>query len=125
MRLVHSGNTTIDSIEENVLVDPSGNTRVDVVVRNTGNTPDTLSITLGNLKINGIATMEIDSDRITSNGWTVALFNAYEDVILMPNESRVVEIGVEAPAVTSGTIEVDLIVYPTNFQFRPFKKLQV
>ena len=111
-------NATIDSIEENVLVDPSGNTRVDVVVRNTGNTPDRLSITLGNLKINGIATMEIDSDRITSNGWTVALFNAYEDVILMPNESRVVEIGVEAPAVTSGTIEVDLIVYPTNFQFR-------
>ena len=111
-------NATIDSIEENVLVDPSGNTRVDVVVRNTGNTPDTLSITLGNLKINGTATMEIDSDRITSNGWTVALFNAYEDVILMPNESRIVEIGVEAPAITSGTIEVDLIVHPTNFQFR-------
>lgn len=115
-------NATIDSVQENVLVDPAGNTRVDVLVRNTGNTPDTLSITLGNLKINGIESMEIDSDRITSNGWTVALFNAYEDVILMPNESRIVEIGVEAPAITSGTIEVDLILYPTNFQFRTVRE---
>jgi hypothetical protein len=115
-------NVTIDSVEENVLVDPAGNTRVDVQVRNTGNTPDTVSITLGNLKINGEVSMETDSDRITSNGWTVALFNAYEDVILMPNESRIVEIGVEAPSVTSGTIEVDLILNPTNFQFRTVRE---
>ena len=35
-------NATIDAVQSNVVVDPDGNTRVDVTVRNTGNTPDTL-----------------------------------------------------------------------------------
>ena len=111
-------NVTIDLVQDNVVVDPSGNARVDVNVRNTGNIPDTLSITLGNVVVNNLASSESDSDRITTDGWTVALFNAFEDVILMPNESRTVEIGVQSPAVTSGTISVDLIVQPTNFPFR-------
>ena len=58
-------------------------------------------MTLGNLAVNGVASTEADSDRITSEGWTVALFNAFEDVFLMPNETRIVEIGVQAPAITS------------------------
>ncbi|MEC7112186.1 MAG: hypothetical protein VXW72_01515, partial [Candidatus Thermoplasmatota archaeon] len=111
-------NATIDAVQPNVVVDPDGNTRVDVTIRNTGNTPDTLAMTLGNVAINGVASNEADSDRITSEGWTVALFNAFEDVFLMPNETRTVEIGVQAPAVTSGTISVDLILHPTNFPFR-------
>lgn len=115
-------NATIDAVQSNVVVDPNGNTRVDVIVRNTGNTPDTLAMTLGNLAVNGIASTEADSDRITSDGWTVALFNAFEDVFLMPNETRTVEIGVQAPAFTSGTISVDLILHPTNFPFRTVRE---
>ncbi len=111
-------NVTIDAVQSNVVVDPDGNTRVDVVVRNTGNVPDTIAMTLGNLVVNGVTSLEEDSDRITSGGWTVALFNAFEDVLLMPNESRTVEIGVQAPPSISGTISVDLIVHPTNFPFR-------
>lgn len=115
-------NATIDAVQSNVVVDPNGNTRVDVTVRNTGNTPDTLAMTLGNLAVNGVASTETDSDRITSEGWTVALFNAFEDVFLMPNETRTVEIGVQAPAITSGTISVDLILHPTNFPFRTVRE---
>ncbi|MGB0394776.1 MAG: hypothetical protein ACPGE8_06260 [Candidatus Poseidoniaceae archaeon] len=115
-------NATIDAVQSNVVVDPNGNTRVDVIVRNTGNTPDTLAMTLGNLAVNGIASTEADSDRITSDGWTVALFNAFEDVFLMPNETRTVEIGVQAPAITSGTISVDLLLHPTNFPFRTVRE---
>ena len=118
-------NATIDAVQSNVVVDPDGNTRVDVTVRNTGNTPDTLSITLGNLAVNGVVSTEADSDRITSNGWTVALFNAFEDVFLMPNETRTVEIGVQAPAITSGTISVDLILHPTNFPFRTVRETAI
>ena len=118
-------NATIDAVQSNVVVDPDGNTRVDVTVRNTGNTPDTLSITLGNLAFNGVVSTEADSDRITSNGWTVALFNAFEDVFLMPNETRTVEIGVQAPAITSGTISVDLILHPTNFPFRTVRETAI
>ena len=118
-------NATIDAVQSNVVVDPDGNTRVDVTVRNTGNTPDTLAMTLGNLAVNGVASTEADSDRITSEGWTVALFNAFEDVFLMPNETRVVEIGVQAPAITSGTISVDLILHPTNFPFRTVRETAI
>ena len=111
-------NATIDSVQTDVVVDPAGNSRVEVSVRNTGNTPDTLSITLGNVIINNVASSEENSDRITADGWTVALFNAFEDIFLMPNESRIIEIGVQAPSETSGTISVDLILHPTNFPFR-------
>ena len=118
-------NATIDAVQSDVVVDPDGNTRVDVTVRNTGNTPDTLAMTLGNLAVNGVASTEADSDRITSEGWTVALFNAFEDVFLMPNETRTVEIGVQAPAITSGTISVDLILHPTNFPFRTVRETAI
>ena len=115
-------NVTIDSVQSNVVVDPEGNARVDVVVRNTGNTPDTLAMTLGNVIVNGESSSEANADRITSEGWTVALFNAFEDVFLMPNESRTIEIGVQSPAVTSGTISIDLIIHPTNFPFRTVRE---
>ncbi|DAC71531.1 MAG TPA: hypothetical protein D7I16_00005, partial [Candidatus Poseidoniales archaeon] len=118
-------NATIDAVQSNVVVDPDGNTRVDVTVRNTGNTPDTIAMTLGNLAVNGVASSEADSDRITSEGWTVALFNAFEDVFLMPNETRIVEIGVQAPAITSGTIAVDLVLHPTNFPFRTVRETAI
>ena len=115
-------NATIDTVQSNVTVDPDGNTRVDVTVRNNGNTPDTLAMTLGNLVVNDVPSTETNSDRITFEGWTVALFNAFEDVMLMPNESRVVEIGVQAPAVTSGTVSVDLILHPTNLPLRTVRE---
>lgn len=115
-------NATIDAVQNNVTVDPDGNTRVDVLVRNTGNTPDTISMTLGNVFINSQSIQEDNADRISANGWTVALFNAFEDVTLSPNESRMIQIGVEAPPVTSGSISVDLILHPTNFPFRTVRQ---
>lgn len=115
-------NATIDSIESNVLVDPGGNTRVDVEVRNTGNIPDSLSMTLGNLVIDGEPMAQDNSDRITFNGWTVALFNAFEETVLMPNETRVIEIGVEAPEMTTGTVQIDLILNPVNLGFQSVRE---
>ncbi len=118
-------NATIDSVQTGVVVDPAGNSRVDISVRNTGNTPDTLSMTLGNVVVNDVASNEENSDRITADGWTVALFNAFEDVFLMPNESRIIEIGFQAPSETSGTISVDLIIHPTNFPFRTVRETAI
>ena len=115
-------NATIDVVQSNLTVAPDANTRVDVLVRNNGNAPDTIAMTLGNVVINDQAIQEDNADRISANGWTVALFNAFEDVTLMPNESRVVEIGVQSPALTSGTISVDLVLHPTNFPFRTVRQ---
>ena len=111
-------NVSIDSVQSNVTLDPGGNDRIDVIVRNTGNTPDTISMMLGDLEIDGVAKQLDPSDRLTIDGWTVALFNAFEDTILFPNETRTIQIGVEAPAQTSGSLAVDLFIQPTNFPFR-------
>lgn len=115
-------NVSIDSVESNVTLDPGGNDRIDVIVRNTGNTPDTISMMLGNIVIDG-ATIQLEkSDRLSIDGWTVALFNAFEDTILFPNETRTIQIGVEAPLQTGGTLTVDLFINPTNFPFRTVQK---
>ena len=111
-------NVSIDSVETNVSLDPGGNDRIDVIVRNTGNTPDIISMMLGDIVIDGIDKELEKGDRLTVDGWTVALFNAFEDTILFPNETRMVQIGVEAPAQTSGALEVDLFIQPTNLQIR-------
>ena len=115
-------NVSIDSVESNVTLDPGGNDRIDVIVRNTGNTPDTISMMLGNIVIDGVTKQLEKSDRLTIDGWTVALFNAKEDTILFPNETRTIQIGIEAPLQTSGTLTVDLFINPTNFPFRSVQK---
>jgi hypothetical protein len=111
-------NVSIDSVESNVTLDPEGNDRIDVIVRNTGNIPDTISMMLGDIVIDGVAKQLEGSDRLTADGWTVALFNAFEETLLFPNETRTIQIGVEAPPQTSGTLAVDLFIHPTNFPFR-------
>lgn len=111
-------NVTIDSVGTNVSLDPGGNNRIEVIVRNTGNTPDTVSMMLGDVVIDGVAKQLEKADRLTVDGWTVALFNAFEDAYLFPNETRIIQIGIEAPPLTSGTITVDLFIQPTNFPFR-------
>ena len=115
-------NVSIDSVEPNITLDPGGNDRIDVIVRNTGNTPDTISMMLGNIVIDGVTKQLEKSDRLSIDGWTVALFNAFEDTILFPNETRTIQIGVEAPLQTSGTLAVDLFINPTNFPFRSVQK---
>ena len=115
-------NVSIDSVESNVTLDPGGNDRIDVIVRNTGNTPDTISMMLGNIVIDGVTKQLEKSDRLTIDGWTVALFNAKEDTILFPNETRTIQIGIEAPLQTSGALTVDLFINPTNFPFRSVQK---
>ncbi len=111
-------NVSIDAVETNVSLDPGGNDRIEVIVRNTGNTPDTISMMLGDVVIDGVTKQLEKADRLTIDGWTVALFNAFEDVYLFPNETRTIQIGVEAPPQTSGTLAVDLFIQPTNFPFR-------
>ncbi len=111
-------NVTIDSVETNVSLDPGGNDRIEVIVRNTGNTPDTISMMLGDVVLDGVTKQLDKADRLTIDGWTVALFNAFEDTYLFPNETRTIQIGVEAPPQTSGAIAVDLFIQPTNFPFR-------
>ena len=103
-------NITIDSIGEDCTLSPGESGKATVNIRNNGNVESTIDATL---KYSGI-----NADRIESDGWTVALFNAFESTPLSPNESRTIEIAFEAPNINSGNIVVELIVKPFNIPER-------
>ena len=103
-------NMTIDSTTQNLSLDPGDTGRVEVSIRNNGNIDTYLD---AYLRLDGIT-----DDRIEQNGWTIALFNAFEFQILSPNESRVIEIGFEAPNKNIDELSVELIVSPQAFPQR-------
>jgi hypothetical protein len=103
-------NMSIDDAGQNLTLNPEDSGRIEVTIRNNGNIETYPDVTL---KIGS----QID-DRIVTGGWTIALFNAFEFQTLGPNESRVIEIGFEAPNLNSGNIDVELVVKPQAFPQR-------
>ena len=82
-------NVSIDAMESSLTLAPNQDGRVNAVVRNTGNTPNTLNITLQGLNPDETPLVGVPaSDRFNSDGWVVALFGGLENVVLQPNESR-------------------------------------
>lgn len=103
-------NMSIDLTGDDLELNPGDTGRVEVTVRNNGNIDTYLD---ASLRIGSVT-----EDRIETNGWTVALFNAFEFQILSPNESRIIEIGFESPNINYGSLEVELIVKPQAFPQR-------
>ena len=103
-------NMTIDMVEQDLSLAPGANGRLDVEIRNNGNTPTFL---VAELDLNGEK-----SDRIESNGWIIALFNAFEFQSLQPNESRILEVGFSAPDSNYGDVRLQFSVSPQGFQER-------
>ena len=103
-------NMTVDIVDDNLSIEPGDDGRLEVTIRNNGNVDTYLdaSLKLGNL----------NDDRIEAENWTVAIFNAFEFQSLEPNESRVIEIGFDAPNTNAGTFDVELIVMPQSFPQR-------
>ena len=104
-------NITIDEFEQSLFVDPGDDGRLKVTVRNNGNIDTFLDTTLS------IGSSE-NGDRLEINGWTVAIFNAFDLIPLAPNESRIIEIGFDSPNVQSAELSVNLIAQPLNFPQR-------
>lgn len=105
-------NASIDSMESNLSVAPNQDGRLQAVVRNVGNTPNTLNITLQGLTPEGTPLPGTPrADRFNASGWIVALFGGLENIVLQPNESRVIEIGFQAPNTFQGTMHVELQVF--------------
>ena len=105
-------NASIDHIDELLEVAPNQDGRLNAVVRNVGNTPNTLNMTLQALTAEGTPVPGTSpSDRFNTSGWVVALFGGLEDVVLQPNESRTIEIGFQAPNEFQGEMHVELQVF--------------
>lgn len=112
-------NASIDTKGDDLVLDPGANGRVEVNVRNVGNTPNKLNITLQAIDEQGIPiTGESLDDRIVRNGWTMALFSGLETVDLQPNESRTIEIGFQAPGDYFGEIDVRVRVFAEGAPLR-------
>ena len=110
-------NVSIDEVEEDIELAPGEDGRLLVSVRNVGNTPNRLNITLQGLDEQGGALEGYPaSDRFNYSGWTVALFGGLEEVFLQPNESRTVEIGIQSPNLFSGELNVELQVFANGAQ---------
>ena len=108
-------NVSIDLIDAAVEVAPNQDVRVNAVLRNVGNTPNTLNITLQGISADGQALPGTSpADRFNQSGWVVALFGGLEDVVLQPNESRTIEIGFQSPNEFQGAMHVELRVFPTG-----------
>ena len=103
-------NMTIDSVEDNLSIEPGDNQRLQVVVRNNGNVDTYLDAAL---KYGGTR-----EDRFEIDNWTVAIFNAFEFQPLQPNESRTIEIGFDAPNTNIGSVGLELEIMPQSFPQR-------
>lgn len=105
-------NVTIDQVGADLLLEPGGNDRLSVMLRNNGNTPNTLNITLEAISTDGVPIEDISiDDRLLCDGWTIALFGGLEDITLQPNESRAIEIGFQAPLEYTGEVDIRLRVF--------------
>ncbi len=103
-------NLTIDSVESDLSLNPGGTGRLDVTVRNNGNTATFLDARL--------RMGSEESDRIESDGWTIAVFDNLQDHSLEANESRIIEIGFSAPNANSGELRLDFLAAPGSISER-------
>ena len=110
LRMETYHNMTIDVVEDNLTIEPGDNERLEVVVRNNGNTATYLDA--------GLLYGDSREDRFEINNWTVAIFNAFEFQPLEPNESRAIEIGFSAPNVNLGSVGLELDIMPQSFPQR-------
>ena len=96
--------------EDNLTIEPGDNERLEVVVRNNGNTATYLDA--------GLLYGDSREDRFEIDNWTVAIFNAFEFQPLEPNESRAIEIGFNAPNINLGSVGLELDIMPQSFPQR-------
>lgn len=110
LRMETYHNMTIDVVEDNLTIEPGDNERLEVVVRNNGNTATYLDA--------GLLYGDSREDRFEIDNWTVAIFNAFEFQPLEPNESRAIEIGFNAPNINLGSVGLELDIMPQSFPQR-------
>ncbi len=110
LRMETYHNMTIDVVEDNLTIEPGDNERLEVIVRNNGNTATYLDA--------GLLYGDSREDRFEIDNWTVAIFNAFEFQPLEPNESRTIEIGFNAPNINLGSVDLELDIMPQSFPQR-------
>ena len=95
---------------ENLTLAPNSDSRIQITIKNIGNTPTRAAVTLQVL-LNGTADLNHPAaERIEAYGWTIALFNNYELDWVNVGEEVTFEIGLLSPPVVSGEITIEVKV---------------
>jgi len=106
-------NITIDTVSQNLTLDPSQNERMSITVRNVGNVGNKIDTILELIDESGQPIVNVQrADRIESDGWTVALFGAENDFVIQPNQTITFEVGFQAPADYYGSFDIRVIISP-------------
>lgn len=100
---------SVSSTDATQPVAPGTDERVQVVVTNRGNVPAPVDLSLIALNDDGTPVQGFEPiDRFQRDGWTLALFGALPSVALEPGASRTIEVGLLAPWVSDGRMDVRL-----------------
>jgi hypothetical protein len=95
---------------EQLTLAPNSDGRIQITIKNIGNTPTRAAVTLQVL-LNGTADLNHPAaERIEAYGWTIALFNNYELDWVNVGEEVTFEIGLLSPPVVSGEITIEVKV---------------
>ena len=110
VRLEVFHNVTIDADDSVHIVDPGGQARVPLRLRNVGNAPQGLDVQLRALDADGILLDPAPTQRLELDGWMAAVFNDFSVGWLEANRSGLVHIGIQSPMVMSGSLLVEVVV---------------
>ncbi len=95
---------------EQLTLAPNSDGRIQITIKNIGNTPTRAAVTLQVL-LNGTAdTNYPPAERIEAYGWTIALFNNYELDWVDVGEETTFEVGLLSPSEVAGDIAIEVKV---------------
>ncbi len=114
-------NATIDWHQGNISLDPEGTGKLQLKVRNTGNSQSRMEIEIRELDQNGIPIGE-SADILNISGWTFRISTEYNASLLAINTSAFVDISILAPALVSSSAGIRVSAYSPS---APTRKVSV
>ena len=105
-------NTSIDWFEDDLVVEPSGTGKLQLGLRNVGNSQTRIEVEITPLEANGVEIQDGQANDILGiDDWTIRIATEYNVSLVGVNESGVVDINFQAPYKASGTVTIKVAVY--------------
>lgn len=105
-------NASIDSASDGIEVEPGGTGKMQISVRNSGNSQSRVELELLPLDENGELIQGLDaSDILSYEGWTARIASEYNASLLGVNESATIDFSFQAPYESEGSVGIRVIAY--------------
>ena len=105
-------NASIDSASDGIEVEPGGTGKMQISVRNSGNSQSRVELELLPLDENGELIQGLEaSDILSYEGWTARIASEYNASLLGVNESATIDFSFQAPYESEGSVGIRVIAY--------------